>query len=262
MPQAAASIRGEKLAGNTDTSFLKALALVCMLIDHMGAALFPGTLEMRVIGRMAFPLYAWCLVVGSVKTHNPMQYALRLLGMAVVSQPLYLMALNHTWADMNLLFMLLLALVAIQGIRAHFLGSEVWVPALCYILLGFLKVDYGWRGLTFILLLYMARGSKSGLVATYMAYALFWGSSSATVTSLFGAQLAFQSWPGLGPVLAALFRLQGMIWLSLPLILADTHTGFKMPKWLGYALYPMHLVVLIVLRLFSGVTFAALVRGF
>ena len=262
MPQTAAGARGEKLAGNTDTSFLKTLALVWMLIDHMGVVLFPGTPEMRVIGRMAFPLYAWCLVVGSVKTHNPMQYALRLLGMAVVSQPLYMMALNHTWTDLNILFMLLLALIAIQGVRAHFLGSEVWVPALCYVLLGFLKVDYGWRGLTFILLLYMARGSKSGLAATYMAYALFWGASSAAVTSLFGSQLTFLNWPGVGSALAALFRLQGMIWLSLPLILAGTHTGLKMPKWLGYALYPLHLIVLIVLRLLCGATFAALVRGF
>ena len=261
MPQAA-GIRNERLAGNTDTSFLKALALVCMLIDHMGAALFPGTLEMRVIGRMAFPLYAWCLVVGSVKTRNPMRYALRLLGMAAVSQPLYMLALNHTWAELNILFMLLIALIAIQGIRAHFLGSEVWVPVLCYILLGFLKVDYGWRGLTFILLLYMARGSKSGLAATYMAYALFWGASSTAVTSLFGTQLSFLGWTGAGSVLAALFRLQGMIWLSLPLILANTHTGFKMPKWLGYALYPMHLAVLIALRLLGGATFAALARGF
>ena len=40
-----------------------------------------------------------------------------------------------------------------------------------------------------------------------------------------------------------------MVWLSLPLIAIPMHTGFKMPKWLGYALYPMHLVVLIILRL-------------
>ena len=143
--------RSGELAGNLDTSFLKVLALCFMFIDHLGAAVLPRVGELRMIGRMALPLYAWCLVVGSVKTHNAPRYALRLLGLAVLSQPLYMMALNHTWTDLNILFLLFIAQVALQGIRARFMGSQIWVPALCYVLLGFVQVDYGWRGLTFIL---------------------------------------------------------------------------------------------------------------
>ena len=154
--------RSGELAGNLDTSFLKVLALCFMFIDHLGAAVLPRVGELRMIGRMALPLYAWCLVVGSVKTHNAPRYALRLLGLAVLSQPLYMMALNHTWTDLNILFLLFIAQVALQGIRARFMGSQIWVPALCYVLLGFVQVDYGWRGLTFILILYMARGSRGG----------------------------------------------------------------------------------------------------
>ena len=140
--------RSGELAGNLDTSFLKVLALCFMFIDHLGAAVLPRVGELRMIGRMALPLYAWCLVVGSVKTHNAPRYALRLLGLAVLSQPLYMMALNHTWTDLNILFLLFIAQVALQGIRARFMGSQIWVPALCYVLLGFVQVDYGWRGLT------------------------------------------------------------------------------------------------------------------
>ena len=256
------SVRADTLAGNTDTSLLKVLALVFMLIDHLGAAIIPGIFELRVIGRMAFPLYAWCLVVGSVKTRSPMRYCLRLLAMAALSQPLYMMALNHTWQDLNILFTLAIAVVAIWGMRARFLGSELWAPALCYVLLGFIKVDYGWKGLTFILLLYLSRGSLGGLVATYLAYALFWGSSSSALGSLFGMKLSFLQWPGIGNVLASFFRLQGMVWLSLPLIAIPMNSRLKLPKWLGYALYPMHLVLLIILRLLGGTDFAALVRGF
>lgn len=174
---------------------------------------------------MALPLYAWCLVVGSVKTHNAPRYALRLLGLAVLSQPLYMMALNHTWTDLNILFLLFIAQVALQGIRARFMGSQIWVPALCYVLLGFVRWTTAGAGLTFILILYMARGSRGGLAAAYLAYALFWGSTSSQVNSLFGYSLTFLTWDGLGPVLAAFFRLQGMIWLSLPLILCPTRTG-------------------------------------
>lgn len=249
-------------AGNMDTSFLKLLALVFMLVDHVGATLYPGVQELRMVGRIAFPLYAWCLVVGSVKTHSPLRYGLRLLGLALVSQPLYMMALSHQWTDGNILFTLLLALFAIQGIRAHRLGSELWAPALCYLLLGFCKVDYGWRGLTFILVLYAARESRAGLAAAFMAYALFWGASSYAVTTILGYPLRFLEWPGIGPVLSAFFRMQGMVWLALPLILIPTHTGIRLPKWLGYGLYPLHLIVLIALRLMHGATWTMLLQGF
>lgn len=252
----------ERIGGNLDTGFLKALALVLMLIDHLGASLFPGILEMRIIGRIAFPLYAWCLVVGSVKTRSPLRYGLRLLMMAVISQPLYMMALNHTWADMNILFTLVIALAAIQGIRAKWYGSQFWAPTLCYLALGFLKVDYGWKGITFIFLLYLARESRSGLIATILAYSLYWGSTSSPIRNLLGYALPFEAMGGLGVALKPFFNLQGMVWLALPLIAGETKSQLRLPKWLGYGLYPMHLILLILLKLMNGFTLQMLMRGF
>jgi len=258
-----ASVRRDTMiAGNLDTSFLKILALMFMLCDHIGAAFFPTVPELRIIGRMAFPLYAWCLVVGSVKTRSPLRYGLRLLGLALLSQPLYMMALNHNWEYLNILFALLIALTAIQGIRLKWYGSQFWVPALCYVLHGFLQVDYGWKGLTFILLLYLARENRQGLIAAYLSYALFWGASSQTVQQILGIPLVFLKWQGIGMLLSAFFRLQGMVWLSLPLIAGKTHVYPRMPQWVGYALYPGHLLVLIALKLLGGYTFEMLMLGF
>lgn len=256
------SARNGQIAGNLDTGFLKLLALVFMLTDHIGAAFLPNIPELRVVGRMALPLYAWCLVVGCEKTRNPFRYGLRLLILTIISQPLYMMALNHTGEQLGILFLLLIALVAIQGIRINLYGSQFWVPALCYVLLGFLQVDYGWKGLTFILILYVTRKSREGLIGAYLAYALFWGSTSSTLYSLFGLRLSFLTWPGIGQLLTAFFKLQGMVWLSLPLIAGHTHTRFKMPQWLGYGLYPLHLVLLIIIKLLNGTTFEMLTRMF
>ena len=218
---------------------------------------------MRVLGRIALPLYAWCLVVGNVKTRHPLRYFGRLLLLAAISQPLYMMALNHTWQHLNILFLLALATAAIQGIRLHRYGSQFWGPALCYLALGFCEIDYGWRGLTFILLLYLARESRGGLAAAFLGYALFWGSNSQVVTTFLGFNLSFLRWPGLGDVFTAFFHLQTLAWLALPLILTHTDSGVKMPKWLGYGLYPLHLVLLIVLRLwFGGATWAGIVSCF
>lgn len=256
------SVPRERIAGNMDTGFLKVLALVFMLADHVGVAFFPNILELRVIGRMALPLYAWCLVVGCEMTRNPLRYGLRLLLLALISQPIYMMALNHGWDKLGILFLLLIALIALQGIRISRFGSQVWVPALCYLLLGFINVDYGWKGLTFILLLYLARENRQGLIATYLAYALFWGASSSTIYSLFGLRLAFLTWPGIGQVFVGFFRIQGMVWLSLPLIAGHTHIHLKLPQWLGYGLYPLHLLLLIVIKLLNGTPLEMLLRVF
>ena len=40
-----------------DGFWLKMLAVVTMLIDHIGAIFFPGVLWIRAIGRLSFPIY-------------------------------------------------------------------------------------------------------------------------------------------------------------------------------------------------------------
>ena len=49
--------RSGKPAGNTATVWLKIIALVFMFIDHAGKMLFPAVPEMRMLGRIAFPVY-------------------------------------------------------------------------------------------------------------------------------------------------------------------------------------------------------------
>ena len=73
------NLRAIPLAGNTATGALKLIALCFMMIDHMGKMLFPQVPEMRILGRIAFPLYAWCMVVGFHYTRNPWRYSARVL---------------------------------------------------------------------------------------------------------------------------------------------------------------------------------------
>jgi hypothetical protein len=84
-----------KIRLNTDTDFLKLVAIVSMLIDHLGARVFPQYVEMRYIGRLAFPLFAYCMAVGCVFTKNIGKYALRVGIMAILVQPLYVTAMGH-----------------------------------------------------------------------------------------------------------------------------------------------------------------------
>ena len=81
---------------NMDTGFLKLVAMLAMFCDHAGKMLFPQYRIMRIIGRLAFPIYAYCLAVGCVYTRNPLSYLKRIVLLALISQPLYAVSLSHT----------------------------------------------------------------------------------------------------------------------------------------------------------------------
>lgn len=242
-----------KLAGNTDTSLLKIIALVSMIIDHVGVAFLPDVRELRILGRIAMPLYAWCLVVGSEYTRNALKYALRLFVLGVISQPLYVMVLGNSWSKLNILFLLCLGVLAIAGIKEKWHYSQFWAPALCLIVVLLVDMDYGWRGLLFILFLYACRYSKASLASAFLASAVLWGVYSLSVTSFFGLQFTFVNNNLFSPILRLFFQLQSMMWLALPLILIQTRSKVRMPKWLGYGMYPLHLLVLLIIGLLTGI---------
>ena len=59
-----------RTGGNENKTFIKLLAVLFMFIDHIGVAFFPGVYELRLLGRIAFPLFAWGMVTGAVYTRN------------------------------------------------------------------------------------------------------------------------------------------------------------------------------------------------
>ena len=92
--QAQAALKPAKT--NHNTGLLGIIAVICMIIDHMGAVFFSGATWMRIVGRIAFPLFAWGIAIGAEHTRSFPRYAVRLLLLAIISQPFYMFALNHT----------------------------------------------------------------------------------------------------------------------------------------------------------------------
>jgi hypothetical protein len=89
------------------------------------------------------------------------------------------------------------------------------------------------------------------------------GAFAGGVTKFFGLEFTFLKWPGIGDLLRAVCKLQTLAVLALPLILIPTRTKLRLPKWLGYAIYPLHLVLLIILRvLLKGATWETLTAYF
>ena len=236
------------IAGNQATGLLKLIALVCMIIDHLGAAVYPNHMELRVIGRIAFPLYAWCLAVGACRTRCMWKYLLRLLAVGAVSQPLYMLVLNHTWDQLNIFFTLALGLCGIWGIRAKKWGSQVWAPVLAMGAATLLTVDYGWKGVALPILLYLLRWNRWLLAAGMAAFCYFWAPESRSVAYLFGVRIYPMKQPVLFDLVMPWFRMQSLAVLSLPLMLIRFPWKVRMPVWLSYAIYPAHLILIYVLK--------------
>ena len=247
--EAAALPRSRRPAGNTATVWLKIIALVFMFIDHAGKMLFPGIPEMRMLGRIAFPVYVWCMVVGFYYTRSVPKYLLRILVIGLLSQPLYNIALNHTWRQPNVFLTLFLGLCALWGIREKKYLSQIWAPAAALMLAVVLSADYGWKGVLLFILLYAVQDSRPGIAAVMVAYFMFWGTFYGLTKSLFGIPVDLNVLPEfLSTLLSPFLRLEVYALLSLPLILIPFRKDLKMPRWVGYVLYPAHLVLLYVLE--------------
>ena len=241
---------GKAPAGNTATTWLKIIALVFMFCDHAGKMLLPGVPEMRMLGRIAFPIYVWCMIVGFHYTRSVPKYLLRILIVGLVSQPLYNLALNHNWTQPNVFLTLFLGLCTLWGIREKKYFSHLWAPAAALALATLLNADYGWKGVLLFILLYAVRDSRPGIAAVMISYFLFWGSFYSVTKSFFGQPVDIS---GLAPVLSkplsSFLRLETYALLSLPFLLIRFKKDLKLPRWVGYALYPAHLLLLYGLEL-------------
>ena len=236
---------------NRDQSLLKLIAILTMAIDHTGVIFFPGTLWLRLIGRIAFPLFCWGIVIGSEKTRNWKRYALRLIILAFISQPFYMLALNHTLTQFSVMATLFLGFMAIQGMRLKWHCSHIWAPLVSLLIAASFTMDYGWRGVLLIILMYLAKDSRGGLSALMVSFCLYWGAGGTAIPRPVVSWLT--STPlntinqGLNELLG-LFKLQSLAILALPLMLLQSNSGIRIPKWASYLAYPGHLCLLWLLK--------------
>src|SRR6266480_5550777 len=99
---------------------IKIIAIVVMIIDHMGLFFFPQFFFLRLIGRLAFPLFAWLIANGAYHTHDINKYLQRLYFFALISQIPFLLAnrlIDPHFAELNVFCTLFLGLCAIVLIQ-------------------------------------------------------------------------------------------------------------------------------------------------
>ena len=152
--------QGPRLQTNLDTDLLKLAAIVSMLIDHVGGAFFPEVGAFRWIGRLAFPIFCYCLTVGLLYTRNIKRYLGRLAVFAVVSQPFYVLAfhphdwmVDRNWSNWNIFFTLFLSLLAMYGLKER----KWWLFLGAFFAVSWWNFDYSGIGIQLMLIFFLCR---------------------------------------------------------------------------------------------------------
>lgn len=213
------------------TSFqLKCIAVVTMVIDHIGAILYPGDLIFRYIGRIAFPIFCFLLVEGFFHTHDRIQYMIRLGIFAILSEIPYDLAFRNQTLEFtrqNVYFTLLLGVLMMCVLSISANWPERIMILLLFMWAGeFLKADYGFRGILLIFIYYLSREAK---LKTDQTYAI--GHKTGLLTGALWNFLWKQKaqWYGVAA--------------SIPIGLYNGERGRNM-KYFFYLFYPLHLLVL------------------
>ncbi|WP_054940270.1 TraX family protein [Paenibacillus ihuae] len=208
---------------------MQIIAMLTMLIDHIGYIFFPGELGWRYIGRIAFPIYCYALVQGHIHTKSRPRYLRRLFLIALIAQIPYNLALDP--GGWNVVFTLLLSafvLVILDKLPSLWLGIPVVVAAI--FLMDYFPIDYNAYGLILVLIFRYAR--SYWLIAGHFM--------------LNGFYLFYSGW------LVQLFSVVPTIFIALTPGVWGFLEKRRLPRWVWWSFYPAHLAVLAAVKILTS----------
>ena len=231
----------EKCLSNFD---LKLVAIITMTIDHIGVVFgTPFYNLLRAVGRLSFPIFAFLLTEGYVHTKSFSKYFFRLLELAVVSEVIYDYVFYGSFIYLeanNIFFTLALGLLTLWLLdKSRTLVKKYFKE----------KID-----LTIILpITYLLIIVVMGLIAEFLNFS--YGMLGILVISFF--YLFKKNFPltVLSVSLSTLIlgdTMQYFSLLSLILIYFYNKKLGKKCKVFFYLYYPLHILVLGVIRMLIG----------
>lgn len=218
---------------------LKLIAMLIMLLDHSAEVFLaygsPSYIICRTIGRISFPIFCFLLVEGYVHTRNVKKYILRLGVFALISEIPFDLAFYNKFPTnnhQNIFFTLFIGLLVIyllnlidSKLKSKILLSslsELLIVAIGCVAAIVFAVDYNFLGVLLIVGLYIFRRSK-GMQAVVMFL---------INVMMFGGLQSYA-------IAAMLF-----IWFY------NGERGPQSNKYIFYAFYPVHLLVIYIINTF------------
>lgn len=223
---------------------MKTIAVICMLIDHIGMIFFPQEILWRVIGRIAMPIFAFGIARGAYYTSSIKNYMKKILIFALISQiPFWgaeylVLGSPFIRRSYNIGFTFLLALMIISLLKkCEEENKRIKVLSLIAIVIlivaaDLIGVDYGSYGVLVVLMCYLI-GMKSGqqrerLLPLAIGYTLLTG-------LFYGHYIEY-------------FLLQEIGVLGLVIVKEFKNISEQKIGRFFYVFYPVHLLVLCLIK--------------
>ncbi len=244
-----------------NTSTLKLIGIIAMLLDHIGCIFFQDIYVFQIIGSLAVPIFCYFIAEGYYKTRDVKKYLLRIVGLAIISQIPFIMtfrlAFGETISMLNTIFDLALGLVAIWLYdMAKFKGKFIiiMIAALIGIFAG-IDGDYYIVLLIYIFYRYHNNFGKMALwmsvltgisIFFWPAYGMFYGVTHGISLGNFIQGMTTPEYiEAVSVYLEQIFYLLALI----PIKLYNGERGRNV-KLLFYGFYPLHLIVLYAIKMF------------
>lgn len=198
--------------------FFKLVGIISMLVDHIGLFFFPQVIIFRLIGRLAFPVFAWSAAQGYIYTSNLKNYLKRLFVFALISQIPFFLITNIEELNVkgfNIIFTLILGILLIY----FFDKKNYYFSFLIFAFSYFIPVDYGVYGVLLVFFFWWFRNMK--------IYSIFVQGLVSLV--YYNFILIFATFATFG--------------ITMVLYFPKDKIKIKLPKYLFYWFYPIHLMI-------------------
>lgn len=211
---------------------LKIIAMVSMFIDHVGFILFPQYQIFRIIGRIAFPIFAYMIAEGCFYTRNRKKYLMLIACLGIVCQLVSTIATGSLYQNILITFSLAIAVIfAIDNflknkktpsflLMAFTVAGVIFISYVAPVIFesyGF-KVDYGIWGILLPVFVYFSPTKTLKIFFTTLILAIR---------------------------IFLVGKLQLFALLAIPfLVLYNGKRGKLKMKYVFYIFYPAHLAIL------------------
>ena len=223
--------------GGMNSNQLKIIALLAMTCDHIGKQLLPQITILQIIGRLAFPIFAYMIAEGCVHTKSQKKYLFTMAGLAAVCQVVYFVAMGSLYQCVLVTFSIAIGLIFLL----EYAGMKRTILAYAYSGLGIVTAAF-----VCIILPWILADTDFcidyGFLGVFLPVSIYLGKSRRNKIMIMTVML----------VLLAL-KMGGIQWYALlaPLLMAlyNGERGKLKMKHLFYIYYPLHLIGIYIIGL-------------
>lgn len=215
-------------------NFFKMVAILFMLIDHIGLFLLDNNMLFRIIGRLAFPMFVYLLADGYHRTKDVKFYLLRLAALFAISYIPYSLAMSGGlfYPVQNIYASLFLYEILFCGLEKS--PRPTWekfaAGAAALLIAVVLNLQYSWYGVAVAIVMFYLHNVS---VQESCAALLFLG-------WLYGYTLGFPL-QAVGGLSVFFVPCQGNF--------IESQKPSKALQWVNYLFYPVHLLFFAILRM-------------